>query len=279
LKSNLLIKKFYFLLISIFLIGSCENPDEAVKGNLIIIGGGSPRPPEAMKKFVELAGGVEAKIAIIPMASELYLESGKIYQKEFEALGVLEAIPFYINDKAAADSDSILNRLEECTGYFFGGGNQNKLTEIFLKSKSLRLFQRKYKEGAVLGGTSAGAAIMSKNMLTGEGNWMVLQKDSIKYSEGFGFIHEAIIDQHFIERKRFSRLLAATIELRQNGIGIDRETAIWVKPQREVQVFGKGVVIVIQTDQAKFSPGDQEGNLSAQNLVLDIYKGGDSFHY
>lgn len=269
-----------FILLGILLFsGNCENSDPIINGHLIIIGGGSPRPPAAMKKFVELAGRAKARIAIIPMASEFYLESGKSYQKEFESLGVAEAKPFYIKDKQAADSDSIVNILNSYSGYFFGGGDQNRLTAIFLHSKSLDLFKRKYQEGAVLGGTSAGAAIMSKNMLTGEGNWTVLQKDSIIYSEGFGFIHEAIIDQHFIECKRFSRLLAATIELRQNGIGIDRETAIWVKPQREVQVFGKGVVIVIQTDQAKFSPGDQEGNLSAQNLVLDIYKGGDSFQY
>jgi cyanophycinase len=271
--------KIILLLLCLILLGTCENQNERIKGHLVIIGGGSPRPHAAMNKFVELAGGTDAKIAIIPMASEMYLESGKRYQQEFEKLGVLEATPFYIQSREAANNDSILMLLEQYDGFFFGGGNQNRLTKIFLQSKSLNLFHRKYQQGAILAGTSAGAAIMSKVMLTGEGNWTVLQKDSVKYAEGFGFISDAIIDQHFIERKRFNRLLATSIECRQTGIGIDRETAIWVKPSGDLQVLGKGVVTLIRTDHAKFLSGLNEENLSARNIRLDIYSAGDIFRY
>ena len=120
---------------------------------------------------------------------------------------------------------------------------------------------------------------MSEVMLTGKGNWTVLKKDSIVYSEGFGFVKQIIIDQHFVERKRFYRLLALTIELRQTGVGIDRETAIWIKPNREIQVFGKGPVLVIRTNQAKFPRTFPDGILSARGLILDIYNAGEAFRY
>ncbi|RQW04506.1 MAG: hypothetical protein EH225_05855, partial [Calditrichaeota bacterium] len=149
------------VILAIIFLGGCEqNSVHTTKGHLIIIGGGS-RPEIIMRKFVDLAGGSEARIAIIPMASEYYQEGGKRTEKEFIELGVEEARAFYIPDSLQACSDSTLTALESYTGYFFGGGNQNRLTEIFNGTLAHELFHRRYSEGAVLGGTSAGAAIMS----------------------------------------------------------------------------------------------------------------------
>jgi len=265
----------FWLMVPIILSGCRHSSSDKVEGHLMIIGGGSPRPVIAMQKFVELAGGPQARIGIIPMASEMYRENGQNYQKEFQALGAKKARAFYIIDNQSANSDSTIDSLNSYTGFFFGGGDQNRLVTIFKHSRALQLLQQKYKEGAVLGGTSAGAAIMSKIMITGEGNWSVLKKDSTDFDEGFGFISEVIIDQHFTQRERFNRLLSLVIQHRLMGIGIDERTAIWVKPTGEAEVIGECGVVVLDPHAAAYS--HSENWLSAKNIRLSIYTAGESF--
>ncbi|UCF63053.1 MAG: cyanophycinase [bacterium] len=274
LKHNILILLFFLCLVD-----SCNTVQRDTKGHLVIVGGGIEHTPEILKKFVDLAGGSEARIAIITMASEDYLAAGEYYTMEFKALGAQQAKTFHIKDSIAANSDSVVANLEDYNSFFFGGGDQNRLTKIFLNSEALKVMHRKYSTGSVLGGNSAGAAIMSRIMLTGEGNWTVLSKDSVDLSEGFGFVTEAIIDQHFIERRRFNRLLAATIEFRKTGIGIDQETAVWIKPNSDIEVLGNGVVLVIRPDHAKFPKQFQNGLLNVKNLELDIYRSGEIFRF
>lgn len=246
------------------------------KGHLIIIGGGK-RPPSIMEKFVELSGGSEARIAIIPTASSYYLEVGKEYEQEFLNLGAARAQAFYIRSREEADQDSIIERLKTFSGYFFGGGDQNRLTEYFLESKALQLFHDQYQKGAIFGGTSAGAAIMSSIMITGEGNWEIPMRDSVVARPGFGFISNAIIDQHFFKRRRFNRLLNTVIQHQTNGIGIDESTAIWVKPDDEIEVLGASVVIVLQTSRAGFEEPDSSGLLTTRGIELSVYKKNDRF--
>jgi cyanophycinase len=264
-------------LFATMVIGCEGNLTSNIKGHLIIIGGGSPRPATAMQKFIELAGGHDAKIAIIPMASEYYQENGQDYEKEFRESGVRKAKAFYILDSLSANADSTADSLKLYTGFYFGGGDQNRLTTIFGNSKSLTAFQQRYAEGAVMGGTSAGAAIMSKIMITGDGNWNVLEKDSVKAIEGFGFLTNAIIDQHFVQRSRFNRLLSLVIQYQQIGIGIDEKTAIWVKPNGEAEVMGDGVVLVLDPRRASYPESIQSNLLIAKNLQLSIYHSGETF--
>ena len=265
-----------FILTAIFL--GCEgNTNNTVKGHLIIIGGGSPRPAAAMQKFVELAGGRQAKIAIIPMASEFYLENGQDYEKEFRESGVKKAKAFYLLDSLSANADSTVDSLKSYTGFYFGGGDQSRLTTIFRNSRSLALFKQRYAEGAVMGGTSAGAAIMSKIMITGEGNWNVLEKDSVETIEGFGFLPTAIIDQHFVQRNRFNRLLSLVIQYRQLGVGIDEKTAIWVKPDGEAEVMGNSLVLVLNPRQAAYPDSIHSNLLTAKNIQLNVYQAGETF--
>ncbi len=263
-------------MISVFFVFGCyENSGEKIKGHLIAIGGGSPRPALAMQKFVELAGGESAHIAIIPMASEVYRESGERYEKEFLAMGVKKARAFYIQDRLSANSDSTVDSLRSYSGFFFGGGDQNRLTAIFRHTRALELFQQKYRDGAVMGGTSAGAAILSKIMITGEGNWNVLIEDSTHFDEGFGFISAAIIDQHFTQRERFNRLLSLVIQQRLMGIGVDERTAVWIKPSGEAEVMGECGVVVLDPQAAVYS--DVTNWLSAKNIRLSIYIAGERF--
>lgn len=255
---------------------SCSNQEPSSKGHLVIIGGGN-RPLKIMQKFVELCGAQKAKIAIIPTASSFYEESGAKYEQEFQELGAEKATSFNIISKAEADNDSVLQALAEYSGYFFGGGDQNRLMEYFLGSKALKLFHDQYQAGATFGGTSAGAAIMSSIMITGEGNWEVAIRDSVQTSPGFGFIDQVIIDQHFFRRKRFNRLLNAVIQTQSNGIGIDESTALWIKPDNECEVLGQSIIIVLGKKKARFAANDSSNLLTVQGMEISVYKEKDRF--
>jgi cyanophycinase len=211
------------------------------------------------------------------MASEIYYERGANFLEEFKHYGPDTVDVFYIENRSQANSDSVVSRLSQYSGFFFGGGNQNRLTKIFLDTKTLKLFHQKYEEGAVIGGTSAGAAIMSEVMITGGGEWTELKENCVEYTTGFGFLPTAIIDQHFVENNRFNRLLAMVVEHQIPGIGIDRLTAVWVKPGGEMEVMGERVVMVIRPSDSSFPEYFKEGRLTASNLKLDVYEAGQRF--
>lgn len=245
------------------------------QGNLIIIGGG-PRPESVMKKFVELAGGDTGRIVIIPMASEVYRESGEGYVEEFTRLGVHHVYPLYVLQREDADKDSVVQLIANATGIFFGGGDQNRLTQLFLDTKAFDAIHAVYQRGGVIGGTSAGAAIMSELMITGDGNWEYLYKDSVKVSRGFGFVKNVVIDQHFVRRSRLNRLIAVCLQYRVSGIGIDESTAIWVKPDLRAEVLGNFSVVLLNLQQA-IVPEISSGLLTGRQIRMDILKAGDVF--
>lgn len=243
------------------------------QGNLIIIGGGS-RPDSVMKKIVELAGGDEARIAIIPMASKKFRKAGREYEKDFRKLGAAEATAFYFMTPTDANDQKKLAEMERYTGFFFGGGDQRILTSLFLNTKSLELFHKRYMEGAVIAGTSAGAAIMSSVMITGDGDWDILEKKKVLTAPGLGFIPFVITDQHFVARQRLNRLLAVCIENVLPGFGIDESTALWVKPKWEAEVLGESVIIMV--DPRTAATEHPESSLhNVRNIILDIYQPGE----
>ncbi|MBD3224015.1 MAG: cyanophycinase [Caldithrix sp.] len=266
----------YLLVSMLFFSCSTNKQSSHYRGHLIIIGGGS-RPEAVMQKFIQLAGGEEARIAIIPTASSHYQESGKRCVEEMQNYGVQEARAFHILSQEQANSDSMVNALQNYSGIFFGGGNQNRLTEFINGTRTLQVLHKMYQEGKTLGGTSAGAAVMSSIMITGDGNWSILQKDSVISTPGFGMLKEAIIDQHFIARKRFNRLLNLVIQNKVDGIGIDERTALWVKPDLKVEVMGKSVVIHLDVDRTSCPTETDLSTLRAQNIMLNVYGKGDQF--
>ena len=148
-------------------------------------------------------------------------------------------IDFIYCDNITADVDSNLLKMENVKAVFFSGGDQARLTDALLGTKLLDKIKKVYDDGGVVGGTSAGAAIMSEVMITGdelinkdkEDFFIVIQKGNIKTTEGFGFVKTAIIDQHFVIRKRLNRLISVVLEYPNLlGIGIDESTAIIVNP-------------------------------------------------
>lgn len=294
----------YFILFSLvlsclFSCGNAEKPtNEAVsqklkasvlfpenpKGHLFIIGGGE-RPDSLMTKYLALGGGTEAKVLIVPFASGIIVETGKYQESQFKALGCKEVS--YLNcAKEEIDQPENLARLDGVTAIFFSGGDQNKLTDFLEGTEFLNKIRTIYKEGGVIGGTSAGAAVMSKIMITGEegqngegsGDFKVIKTGNVQTALGFGFITSAIVDQHFIYRKRENRLINLVIENPDlKGIGIDEATAIIVSPDGTCTVAGQSGVMVFDNENMQDISKNQEDYLSFKNINLSIYTAGEFF--
>jgi cyanophycinase len=273
------IRNIFFLFIILVLLKNV-----AASGHLLIIGGGK-RPPEVISTFVSLAGGEHARIVIIPAASASPLDVALYQRWQFEKAGAGQ-VAFILFNRASADADSNLSVIENATGIFFSGGDQRRLTEAMLSTRLLDKVRQRFKEGAVVGGTSAGAAVMSEIMITGTElrnpdsthTFASIQKGNIETTAGFGFIKDAIIDQHFIQRKRHNRLISLVLEHPDLvGIGIDEETAILVFPDHTCKVIGRRTVMIYDPTGIKDITVDSSDNFAFSNMRVHVLKAGQRF--
>lgn len=249
-------------------------------GNLISVGGGDT-PMAVQQRFVSLAGGAgKARIALFPMASTQFDEEAREVMAD---LRKLNADTHLINiDRQEAQAEATAQLLETFTGYWFLGGDQNRLAATLLGTRALDVIERRYQEGAVVGGTSAGAAVMTSEMLTGrqkpdKGETPPIARGAIDLARGFGFLPEAIIDQHFLKRARYNRLLSAVLDRPQLiGIGIDEETALQVRPDGRWEVLGNSYVKIIDARGAHLPP-DRRHLTGAGNIRLHLLPRGAVF--
>lgn len=289
-----LISSMKSLLVSVLvflLIGAGQVHSKSPRGHLVIIGGGD-RTEEIMKKFVDLAGPKDqAKIVVIPMASAEPQERAVEYTAEFKSYG-FSTVAALVLTRQQAMSDSAVAVLNGTTGVFFSGGDQARLAAVVVGTPVQKKLLELYRNGAVICGTSAGAAIMSKVMITGNellhrdttneedprSSFTFVKKKNIETIEGLGFLTDEIIDQHFVARKRHNRLLSMALEHpRLLGIGIDESTAIIVNPDRTFDVLGEGTVIVYNPSRVNSIKTDKNGNLSGHNLQIHILSSGERF--
>jgi cyanophycinase len=172
--------------------------------------------------------------------------------------------------------------LEAFSGYWFLGGDQNRLAATLLGTRALDVIERRYQEGAVVGGTSAGAAVMTSEMLTGRqsgerGDSPPIARGAIDLGKGFGFLPDAIVDQHFLKRARYNRLLSAVLDRPQLiGVGIDEETALQVRSDGRWEVLGKSYVKVIDARGARMTH-DRKHLTGASNIRLHLLPRGAVF--
>jgi cyanophycinase len=254
------------------------------KGHLVIIGGGD-KTSEIMQKIVDLAGGINAKIVVIPNASSDPLEAAEYNIGEFKNIGCTN-VNYILFRKENANEDSVVQKLSGATGIFFSGGDQCFLTRDILGTKLLERLYEIYRDGGVISGTSAGAAVMSKVMITGNellnkdtsNIFITIQKDNVEVKEGFGFIKSAFIDQHFIKRKRLNRSISVLLEYPDLlGIGIDESTCIIVNPDETFEVLGENQVIVLDASGSLDIKPGKNGNLGGENIKMNILLSGDKF--
>ena len=220
-------------------------------GHLILIGGGE-KPPEALRKFVELAGGLQALIVAIPTASS-EPDTGSYYVKLFkEQYGCTNVVALEIKSKADAMRLDYAEVAGRATGIFFGGGDQIRITNALLGTRVGAAIADIFARGAVIGGTSAGTACQSDPMITGEGDFKVIRAKSVELWHGLGFFRGVVVDQHFIARERLNRLVSVILEHPDLlGVGVDEDTAVWVRPDDTFQVVGTSCVMVLDAKGAE----------------------------
>ncbi len=269
-------------ILSIFL-ASCTSNNKNVKGTLFIIGGGD-RTDEMMNELVDLSGiRNEGYMFVLPMASSVP-DSAIIWAREdFMAAGI-SIVPGYNFRQGETPPKPQLDSLRNARLIYISGGDQSRFMSVVLNTSILDAIYEAYKRGSVISGTSAGAAVMSKKMITGnqkkhpesEAGFVTIESDNIEITEGLGLLKDVIIDQHFIRRQRLNRLVAASIENPDElCIGIDESTAIIVK-RKNVRVTGVGQVISIRNMDAIRRV--QNGLLGTDNLQINVYLPGESFN-
>lgn len=259
------------------------------QGHLFIVGGG-PLPPAILARFVELAGGAgRAKIVLFPMASE-DADAGIELTEDFRKLGA--SAERIVLDHAQADTAASAARLDGVTGVWFGGGDQVKLTAALLGTRTEAAIHERYRQGAVIGGTSAGAAVMSTPMLTGDERrpggdrppakdssdaFMTIARDNVVTVDGFAFLPGAVVDQHFLRRRRSNRLISVVLEHPDRvGVGIDESTALEVEPDGTWQVHGASAAVVFDARSARITaPG--AAILGASDMKVSVLPAGSRY--
>ncbi|WP_435017344.1 cyanophycinase [Tundrisphaera sp. TA3] len=233
--------------------------DDAPKAGALVIVGGGGMPDNVRDKFMALAGGKAAKLIVIPTASEDAdkKDEEEAYLKPWRRYEPANLTLLHTRSREKADTAEFARPIAEATAVWFSGGDQNKIIEAYRGTAVEREFHALLKRGGVLGGTSAGAAIMSDVMIRG-GNPVA------EVGRGFGFVKNAVVDQHFLKRSRMNRLygvISAHPEL--IGIGIDEGTAFIIEGDRW-SVVGRSAVLAFEVGKdgqpprfASFTEGDR----------------------
>lgn len=254
------------------------------KGKLFIIGGGS-RPDFLVDRMIKEAGLKSGEtVAIFPHASEEQDSSFYYAKQQFEKRNLKALDCAFKKDEKL--SPSKLDSLKTAKLIYIGGGDQVRFMEIINSNPEVKnLLESAYQNGKMIAGTSAGAAVMSEVMITGnqlkykdyENTFDNIEIKNVETKQGLGFIKTAVIDQHFVVRSRYNRLLSLIIENpTYKGIGIDEGTAILVK-NGSAEVVGRAQVIVFKNPkQSKKLNGDK---LGAKGITLDIYLNGEKFKF
>ncbi|MBU2277682.1 MAG: cyanophycinase [Gammaproteobacteria bacterium] len=285
------------------------------KGQLVIVGGAlSSSNQQVYQKFIELAGGADqARIAVVPVASGQPVKYFRQFQADLQRYGVtpqrVVLLPIAVkDDKLTADVDEskwqqggqnveLAADLQKFSGIWFLGGDQTYITSTLQPDGQpgvvLQAIWQRYQQGAVLGGTSAGAAIMSEVMIAGGDSWGALtgsagsvyqgladqEQGPLQIQHGIGFFPAGIIDQHFDRKARFGRLIVATEQNRQRfplGFGVDEDSALVFNPQlNQFSAIGNGAVTVVDVRNATRLRNPV--GFQMNNIRLSILQGGDRY--
>lgn len=253
------------------------------RGWIVPVGGAEEkvREPRILERFTTIAGGDKARMAIIPTASRLD-DTGERYEEIFRGLGVDEARSLPFNVREDASKREWLDVLEHATGVFFTGGDQLRISTILGGTPVAKLVRNMNAHGVIVGGTSAGAAILSEHMIAAGREGATPRAGLATLAPGFGLTNRVIIDQHFRQRDRLGRLLTA---LAYNpfavGLGLDEDTAAFINPNDELEVTGSGAITVVDASALEHSSICAVGNnkpFSLTGLRLHILTDGGRFN-
>jgi len=242
LKSALLAAAF-IPLISFSQPSSIQKEQVGPKNGTLVIAGGGALSDSIMKKFIDLAGGVDGRIVVIPTAGGLETYGPDAAGAgQLKRLGAKNVTMLHTSDKLTANTDAFTEPLKNATGVWFGGGRQWHLVDSYKDTKTEKMIFQVLERGGVIGGSSAGATIQGSFLTRGDTkNNQIMMGD---HQEGFGYIKNIAIDQHVLARNRqfdMFEILKKRPELL--GIGIDEGTAIIVRGN-VFEIVGKSYVLV-----------------------------------
>ncbi|MEZ7497131.1 cyanophycinase [Flavobacterium sp. Arc3] len=276
-----LLTKFCLGIAFVFSIGILQA--QSPKGKLFIIGGGD-RSDNLLTHLLSISElNTKDYIAILPMSSE---EPDSSYIYINNQLKKLTSNPVVMLnfDKTKALNQKWTDSLQKAKLIFITGGDQTRFMNIVNNTPIKTAIHHAYQNGSTIGGTSAGAAVMCEHMITGNqklnkeysGTFDNIKYDNLETSEGLGLVKNVIIDQHFLKRSRYNRLLSALVEFPTHiGIGIDESTAIIVR-NNEIEVTGESEVIVVKNPKG-IKKYKKNNLISIENLEMSIYKSEQKF--
>jgi len=249
-------------------------------GPLMLIGGHEEPTGEILESFARTVGD-EAAIALVTTATEDPEGAYRRYRESFTRLGCAEVWHIATLERADCSDPQGARRLREAGGIFFTGGDQLRITSLFGGTAFEDALRAASAHGAVVGGTSAGASAMSATMLVGGAEDASARRSTVTLCPGLGLLRDAVVDQHFAQRGRINRLLAA---LSQNpgtlGLGIDENTAVMIFPEGRLRVLGSGTVTVLDARPAgviNASEADAEAPLAFGPVALWVLPQGATF--
>lgn len=225
------------------------------RGWIVPIGGAEQKTdhPRILERFVELCGGQRADIVVIPTASRLP-DTGARYERVFSELGAARVQALDFDTRRDAAEPARLERIEQASGIFFTGGSQLRISTKLGGTPVAKLVRERNALGVPVGGTSAGASVLSDHMIAFGTEGESPTAGSVRLAPGLGLTNRFVIDQHFRQRDRLGRLLAA---LAYNpflvGIGLDEDTAAFIRPDNTLEVEGNGAVTVVDASGLQFS--------------------------
>ncbi|TXI88719.1 MAG: cyanophycinase [Burkholderiaceae bacterium] len=242
---------------------------------LVIVGGAEDRQQDRviLRRFIEYSGGPLARIRLITAASGVPDAVAESYATAFGELGVqnFEVLPLIDRDSAFAPG--LREKILGADGIFMTGGDQSRLMSALWETPVLgALHQAFHLRGCCIGGTSAGAAVMSRHMISQGPALLRPRKDAIDTDIGLGLLPAAIVDQHFSERRRLPRLLSALAQRPDLlGVGVDEDTALVVERGRALEVVGRGVVTLVDPSRVSTNVDTLEQDEQIEMLGLQLH--------
>jgi len=254
------------------------------RGTLVIIGGAEDKTADKriLKIVYKMSGGDNSTVAVVTTATNSPYKAEKQYNEIFKSLGSKAVYGINITDRSQADDNRLIKQIRECDCIFFVGGDQLRISSILGGTEFHKAVLDGYENGKIIAGTSAGASMMSQVMVVEGKDDEAPRKCTLKMAPGMGLLQGVIIDQHFNQRGRIGRLLAAVA---QNpgiiGIGIDEDTAAIVDGDLTFRVAGSGVVTVVDGRDITFtnvSEQNSEEPLAIANVKIHVFPEGYGFN-
>ena len=243
---------------------------QSATGHLLVVGGNGTTD-DILRKAVTTAGGEAGMVVIFPQASEL-AETGRESAEMWTKAGMGRAVV-----ASPADVPGALEAIARASFIWFPGGDQNRLVKALEGTPIPGAIVERYRAGALVGGTSAGAAVMSRLMITGDADLKAIAAGKTEMKPGFGLWPEVIVDQHFLKRQRGNRLISAVLDNPSLvGVGIDETTAVFVTGST-FEVLGQNSVLVIDARTAQVDKAAAGELATGRGVVMAVLKAGMTY--